>query len=512
MASYSLSSFTPVTGSSEIFTFVAIDGSTAIACNSNGIWQSSDSGVSWTLVLDGIPLGVSFVSIDINGSNAITSANNGIWYSSDSGVSWTLALNGVPLSISFSYVAIDGANAIALTSTQIWYSSNSGSSWTFAFDGPAAGVTTFNCVAISGTNAIAGSNNGLLFYSNNGGSSWTNVLTLSPTTNIRTAIIGGLNAIIGTNSGLLYSSTGGANGWSTMGATAGVLFTSLSIDGTNAIAGSIGGAWYSSNGGSSWTASSGTEGLTITYVNINGAVAVASCFPNGLYLSTNFGVVWNIVSSTALLRLLQVVLNIDNLSVAVAGRIGETAGTTPGAYYTPTALCLNHDTKILCLTAEGDKYVPIQDLREGHFVKSYLHGYRKIQCIGKNTMINKPTLWMQSMWKMEKTDTNGLIEDLITLGGHSLLVDTLSDEIVCKYKEHNWYDGTSPTIDNKLLLCAGLSGQFIQLTDTDIYTYYQLTLDNDGDKNKRFGIWANGVLVETPSETQYNWIKWCPME
>ena len=34
----------------------------------------------------------------------------------------------------------------------------------------------------------------------------------------------------------------------------------------------------------------------------------------------------------------------------------------------------------------------------------------------------------------------------------------------------------------------------------------------EGDIEKRFGIWANGVLVETPSETQFHLVKWSPMD
>ena len=32
------------------------------------------------------------------------------------------------------------------------------------------------------------------------------------------------------------------------------------------------------------------------------------------------------------------------------------------------------------------------------------------------------------MYKMEKTETNGLIEDLIVTGGHSILVDDLGEQ------------------------------------------------------------------------------------
>ena len=200
--------------------------------------------------------------------------------------------------------------------------------------------------------------------------------------------------------------------------------------------------------------------------------------------------------------IVSVAINDNNYSIA----------SSNGLYYTPTALCLNHDTKILCWTAEGEKYVPVQDLREGDLVKSYLHGFRKIQCIGKNTMINNPKHWNLSMWKMEKTDSNDLIEDLTVLGGHSLLVDSLSEEIKEKYKENNCFDGQFPTIDGKLLLLTGFNESFVQLKDTNVYTYYQLTLDNEGVLDRRFGVWANGVLVETPTEEQFHEIKWCKMD
>ena len=35
------------------------------------------------------------------------------------------------------------------------------------------------------------------------------------------------------------------------------------------------------------------------------------------------------------------------------------------------------------------------------------------------------------------------------------------------------------------------------------FTYYHLTVESDGDENKRYGIWANGILSETPSKKQF---------
>jgi hypothetical protein len=47
---------------------------------------------------------------------------------------------------------------------------------------------------------------------------------------------------------------------------------------------------------------------------------------------------------------------------------------------------------------------------------------------------------------------------------------------------------------------AGYSSKFEQIQEKEKFTYYNFNLENDGDENKRYGVYANGVLVETPSE------------
>ena len=163
--------------------------------------------------------------------------------------------------------------------------------------------------------------------------------------------------------------------------------------------------------------------------------------------------------------------------------------------------CFNHGTKILCLNQNfNEEYIPIQDLqKEDHLIKTYLHGYRKIDRLGKGVVVNHPNLWHGCMYKMKKTEENGLIEDLIVTGGHSILVDKVSDE------EHQYQVNKIgiQKIDDKQLLLASASPNFVKMEDVDLYAYYQLTPENNGNNNERFGIWANGVLVETPSKNQY---------
>jgi hypothetical protein len=175
----------------------------------------------------------------------------------------------------------------------------------------------------------------------------------------------------------------------------------------------------------------------------------------------------------------------------------------PAAEPVPTAdaSCFNEGTKILSLNKNlEEEYIPIEKLRKGDLVKSYKHGYRKIDLIGKNSMINDPNTWNVCMYKMEKTETNGLLEDVIITGGHSILVDDLGS-----YKTENdqLFNGIPQKIDDKYLLLAAVSLEFVKLENTNLYTYYHFTLENNGNDDDRFGVWANGILTETPSNNQF---------
>lgn len=164
--------------------------------------------------------------------------------------------------------------------------------------------------------------------------------------------------------------------------------------------------------------------------------------------------------------------------------------------------CFNEGTKILCLNKNlEEEYIPVENLRKGDLVKSYKHGYRKIDLIGKNPMINNPQKWYKCMYKMEKTYDNGLIEDLIVTGGHAILVNNLDK----RYKKINdkCFFGKTPMIDDKYLLLSSVSNNFVKLNNTNLYTYYHFILENNGNDNERFGVWANGILTETPSKKQF---------
>lgn len=181
----------------------------------------------------------------------------------------------------------------------------------------------------------------------------------------------------------------------------------------------------------------------------------------------------------------------------------------PQIIYNPSPYCFNKGTKILCV----DKYIPIEELREGDLVKTYLHGYKKIKWIEKGHMQNNPNKWFNCMYIMKKNtdidtnfeEKNELFEDLIVTGGHSILVQNIPNQ--CKKMNKLRLKQGSKTIDDLHLLLCSVSPQFKKIKDKNYYTYYHFCLENEGDDDTRYGVWANGVLTETPSVKQFLKIK-----
>jgi hypothetical protein len=172
----------------------------------------------------------------------------------------------------------------------------------------------------------------------------------------------------------------------------------------------------------------------------------------------------------------------------------------------PIPSCFNHDTKILCFdeTLNQELYIPIQDMKVGTFVKTYKHGYKKVELIGKGATINNPEDKYKSMYKMKKQ--GDMLDDLILTGNHSILVDRFkiveADKQKKEFKNEEFY-----MIDDKYILFAKNALNFEQIIDNKFYTYYHFVLENDAenkyDDTIRYGVWANGVLAESSDKKHF---------
>lgn len=182
----------------------------------------------------------------------------------------------------------------------------------------------------------------------------------------------------------------------------------------------------------------------------------------------------------------------------LTGNWSTTSAYFANQNYYSTANCFNEGTKILCLNKNlEEEYIPIENLKKGDLVKSYKHGYRRIELIGRSPVLNDPDNFRSCMYKMVKNETNELINDLIVTGLHSILVDDLNE-----YKKNydKIFGGNSPTIDDKYLLFVSSSNDFIKIVNNNVYNCYHFVLENNGNDYERFGVWANGILTDTPSK------------
>jgi|688.fasta_scaffold190876_2 hypothetical protein len=155
-------------------------------------------------------------------------------------------------------------------------------------------------------------------------------------------------------------------------------------------------------------------------------------------------------------------------------------------------ICFNKNTKILCINDKlEEEYRLVQDLMIGDIVKSYKNGNRPILGILNGFFINNPKINGKCMFKMIKTDDNQLTEDLIVTGNHSILVDERSEEE--EKRNPKW---ANHKIDDKYRVVSSVSNKFERITDNNQYIYYHFSLKTDDNKDRPFGVWANGLLVE----------------
>lgn len=161
-------------------------------------------------------------------------------------------------------------------------------------------------------------------------------------------------------------------------------------------------------------------------------------------------------------------------------------------FYVP---CFGPGTKIL---AAGSAWIPIESLRVGDIVKTYLHGLRPITYIYKGTMINNPDVWHTCMYTAQREG----FDPLVVTGGHSFLVDSLTESQRRAQAGYWGANSVDVAIDDKVLLLAPVSDEFKQVKNREMYTYYHIVVENDGNDDRRYGVYANGFLTETPSKKQ----------
>ena len=296
-------------------------GDTVIASARNGIFRSKNGGATFTSFMPVEPdeltelLGFSF-------SNGViyTADKNGMFQSSDYGVSWNaIAATGLRTGSRFYNYFIQSGNAflIGMDELGVFGSADVGHTWQQSLKGLTPAASIDNSMLNIDNNIITGTHSDGVYASENNGDKWKKIGTGNNNDTLSNAIIYSTLSpapgvlLAGTCGDGLYASANSGKTWKHI--TKGLPYKSagnyecdetLVKSGSNVIAGTSNGIYYSTDNGKSWNSSNLIgDRIIINAIAANGNVAVAgvfegvSPFQSGLYRSTNSGVTWTFVQT-----------------------------------------------------------------------------------------------------------------------------------------------------------------------------------------------------------------------
>ena len=152
-----------------------------------------------------------------------------------------------------------------------------------------------------------------------------------------------------------------------------------------------------------------------------------------------------------------------------------------------------------------DVYIPIEYIEEGTLVKTYKNGYKKCKFNMKELLNNKKEHSINNLYRLSKLTNGNLFEDLYITGSHSMLYDDLTEKeeeamnkLLAVYNSKFDIE-ISSKIEDKYKLIAYYDNTFTEIKKDININIYHLVLESD-NKNRNYGIWANGVLTESIDE------------
>ena len=161
----------------------------------------------------------------------------------------------------------------------------------------------------------------------------------------------------------------------------------------------------------------------------------------------------------------------------------------------PPIVCFKECSKILTDTG----YKPIETLRKGDLVKTFKHGFKPIDMIGKKIIYNpsEKDRIKDQLYQCSQDKYPEIFEPLVITGSHSILIDNIvTHKQIEQIKE---VAGNTYFTDDKLRLPACVDERASIYEFKGDFTIYHIALENT-DYYMNYGIYANGLLVETCSK------------
>jgi len=177
---------------------------------------------------------------------------------------------------------------------------------------------------------------------------------------------------------------------------------------------------------------------------------------------------------------------------------GDTLVGDGNYYLYPSAPCFLEGSTILCEVDGVEKYVPVEELKNGTLVKTSLNGYKPVVLIGKGTIENPGDneRTENRLYKCSTSKYPELKHDLYITGCHSILEFPITE----KQKEDTIkHLGELFITDKKYRLIACVDERAEPWNSKGIYTIWHFALENNNE-SMNYGVYANGgLLVETCS-------------
>lgn len=182
------------------------------------------------------------------------------------------------------------------------------------------------------------------------------------------------------------------------------------------------------------------------------------------------------------------VISIDPISqIVVLDPAFEFQSGRSYTFTEPLPACFGNGVKILCVVNNEVNYIPIEKLKVGDIVRTYMQGDRAVEYICKKTIINDVTDWRKSMYRCKSNP------ELLLTGMHSVFFD----KAVENHHTH---------IFGKYGIFAAQSNKFAQVQtdyEYDIYHFSLSSYENEkNDQNRIFIVRANDFFVETTCEEE----------
>ena len=245
-----------ITGGANINSLVASGNTIYAGTQGEGVYRSSNSGVSWTAVNNGLTQ-LSVYALCVSGQTIFAGTFNGLFKSTNNGAEWTSSGTGTGGSSIYTFAA-SGSTIFAVGNAGIFRSNDNGANWTELINGLPMNFSA-TAVTVTSSYVIVGENNtvtaGGIYRSSDGGNNWTLSNTGLSNGNVTSLASSGSIVLAGTAAGVYVSTTDGVNWASANGGLSSLFFTNTIYSyenkfflGTNP----NGGCFLTTNAGSNW--------------------------------------------------------------------------------------------------------------------------------------------------------------------------------------------------------------------------------------------------------------------